>query len=388
MTVNLLDLLLVLAMAAAAASGYRLGLLARSAMWIGAIGGLFLAVWAILPLLGLVPEGDPVTRLIVALVSFVAIIGIVSSAGEYVGLRLRRVVHRTPARAVDRVGGLAVGALGILVLVWLMVPALTEVPGTVSRQARTSAIASWVSSVAPAPPDPVQSLRRLVGDTRFPEVFADLRPAPDTGPPPEQIPVPPEVVAAVTASTVNVEADGCGARSEGSGWAAAPDTIVTNAHVVAGSDSVQARRPDGTVLEAVVVVFDPQRDLAVLQVDGLGQEPLSIGAAQPGSGGVEVGYPGGQNTPRPAPVGISDVRTAIGRDIYGRQQTEREVVFLSANLRKGDSGAPVADAQGAVVGTVFAIAADRSTTAYALAPSEIQAVLGAPRDPGRTGSCL
>jgi S1-C subfamily serine protease len=234
----------------------------------------------------------------------------------------------------------------------------------------------------------MRSLRRLVGDSPFPEVFADLRPAPDTGPPPEQIPVSPEIVALVTASTVNVEADGCGGRSEGSGWAVAPDTIVTNAHVVAGSDSIQVRRPDGRVIAATVVVFDDNRDLAILEVDGLGQEPLAIGQPQPGTQGVEVGYPGGQNQPRPAPVGISDVRHAVGRDIYGDDQTEREVVFLSAGLRKGDSGAPVADAQGAVVGTVFAIAADRSTTAYALAPSEIQAALAAPRSSGASGRCL
>ncbi|HEX9890393.1 MAG TPA: MarP family serine protease [Nitriliruptorales bacterium] len=385
---NLLDLLLIVAMAAGAVSGYRLGLLARAAMWAGAIGGVFLAVWVVPRVVQLVPDGEGVQRLIVAIVAFVAVIGLVSSLGEYVGLRIRHVVHRTPARPVDRAGGLGVGVLGVLLLVWLMVPALTEVPGAVSRQARSSTIAQWVAAVAPRPPDPVQSLRRLVGDSPFPDVFADLRPAPDTGPPPEQIPVPPEVVARVTASTVNVEADGCGARSEGSGWAAAPDTIVTNAHVVAGTSSIQVRRPDGRVLPATVVVFDDRRDVAVLQVDDLGQEPLAMAEPQPGSDAVEVGYPGGQNEPRAAPARVSDVRTTVGRDIYGSDRTEREVVFLAASLRKGDSGAPVADVQGAVVGTVFAIAADRSTTAYALAPSEVRAALGAPRNPGAAGRCL
>lgn len=386
---NLLDLLLIAAMAAAAYSGWRLGLLARAAMWVGALGGLFVAVWAVPRVLGWVPDGDPITKLVLALITFVGLIGIGSSIGEYLGLRARRVVHRTPARAIDRTGGLAVGALGVLVLVWLMLPALSEIPGTMARQARHSAIATWVAASTPQPPDTIQSLRRIIGDSPFPQVFSDLRPAPDTGPPPSEIPVAPEVVDRVVASTVNIEADGCGAgRSEGSGWAVAADTVITNAHVVAGATDVQVRRPDGVVLDAVVVVFDDDRDLAVLQVEGLGQEPLAVAEPQPGGQGVEVGYPGGQNEPRPTGVGISDVREAVGRDIYGRDRTTRQVVFLSAALRKGDSGAPVANEQGAVVGTVFAIAIDRSTTAYALAPSEIRAVLEAPRDPGATGTCL
>lgn len=386
--VNLLDLLLLLAMAAAAVSGWRLGLLARAAMWAGAIGGLFLAVWVVPPAVGLVPEGDPVTKLVVALVVFVATIGLTSTAGEFVGLRLRQVVHRSPARLIDRIGGLGVGAIGVLVLVWLMLPALSEVPGTVARQARNSTIATWVAGATPTPPDPIRSLRRVIGDSPFPEVFADLRPAPDTGPPPTQIPVSQEVLARVTASTVNVEADGCGGRSEGSGWAVDTDLVVTNAHVVAGTTSVQVRRPDGRVLAATVVVFDDDRDLALLSVPGLEQAPLPLADPQEGTEGVEVGYPGGQNEPRAAPIGVSEIRATVGRDIYGQDRTEREVVFLSASLRKGDSGAVVANADGAVIGTVFAIAADDSTTAFALATSEVRAVLGEARAPGESGRCL
>jgi S1-C subfamily serine protease len=141
---------------------------------------------------------------------------------------------------------------------------------------RTSFLAELVERSTPEPPDAVRALRNLVDTSRFPEVFADLQPAPVSGPPPEQIPVEQAIVERATASTVNVEADGCGRRYEGSGFAVAPDIIVTNAHVVAGSDQLQVKRPDGEIREATVVAFDGARDLAVLEVPGLGQEPLEL----------------------------------------------------------------------------------------------------------------
>jgi S1-C subfamily serine protease len=269
-----------------------------------------------------------------------------------------------------------------------MLPAAAEVPGMISRQVRGSMIVSFVASTAPSPPDTIRALRNLVDTSRFPEVFDDLRPAPVTGPPPSEIPVPAETVERATASTVNVEADGCGRRYEGSGFATATDTIVTNAHVVAGADDVQVKRPDGEVVDATVVVFDPDRDLAVLEATGLGQEPLSLAPVSPGEQGVVIGYPGGQDTPRTQPVTVEDQRTAVGRDIYGRQQTEREVLFLSADLRQGDSGSPVIGMDGQVGGVVFAISPDRATTAFALSLAELEAVLEAPRTPGETGPCI
>lgn len=378
---NILDLLLLLAVAVAAVTGYRLGLIARAASWGGLVAGLALSTFTVPLVLGAFDGGSALARLLAGMLALTVTVGVLSAVGQAVGLRLRGAVHATPLRGPDHALGALAGVAGLLVLVWFLVPAASQVAGGVARQVRTSAIVDLIRDVTPEPPDPLQALRTLVDTSRFPEVFQDLRPAPDTGPPPSEIPVSQEVVATVTASTVNVESLGCGRGYEGSGFAVEDELVVTNAHVVAGADDVQVRRPDGEVLDAQVVVFDDDRDLALLRVPGLDQRPLAIAAATPGENGVEIGYPGGQNQPRPQPVHVNDSRTAIGRDIYGRDRTEREVLFLSARLAKGDSGAPVADADGAVIGVVFAISPDRDTTAYALAHSEVVALLDEPREP-------
>lgn len=384
---NLLDLLLLGSLLLAALGGYRLGLLARASSWAGFGVGVLASVWTVRTALLYIPDGSGTPRLLIAFVVLVMTVGITSTIGQLIGMRLRGAVHATPLRGLDHLGGLVAGVAGVLLLVWFLLPAATQVPGTVSRQVRSSVIAAAIQDLTPRPPDALQTFRALIDQSRFPEVFDDLRPAPDLGPPPSEIPVPQEVVERVTASTVNVEATGCGRRYEGSGFAIRENLIVTNAHVVAGADEVDVRRPDGEVLSGRVVVFDDDRDLALVRVDGLGQAPLPLARASEGQDAVEVGYPGGQDTPRPQPASVRQIRNAVGRDIYGQDRTEREVLFLSARLAQGDSGAPVADAQGAVIGVVFAISPDRDTTAYAVTSAEVQAVLDAPREP-TTGRCL
>lgn len=384
---NVLDLVVLASLATAAVGGFRLGLLARASSWAGFAVGVVASVWTVRTALVRLTDGSASLRLVVALGVLVLTVGVASTLGQLVGLRLRGAVQATPLRGLDRVGGLVAGVCGVLLLLWFLLPAAGQVPGEVSRQVRTSSIARLVQDATPAPPDALQTFRALVDESRFPEVFDDLRPAPDTGPPPSRIPVPQDVVERVTASTVNVEASGCGRRYEGSGFTVAEDTVVTNAHVVAGAETVDVRRPDGSVLAGRVVTYDDDRDLAVIVVEDLGQSPLPLAEASEGQAAVEIGYPGGQDTPRPQPVTVREVRKAVGRDIYGQDRTEREVLFLAARLARGDSGAPIADADGAVIGVVFAISPDRDTTAYAVTARELRAVLDAPRSP-TTGPCL
>ncbi|MDQ4070639.1 MAG: trypsin-like peptidase domain-containing protein, partial [Actinomycetota bacterium] len=96
----------------------------------------------------------------------------------------------------------------------------------------------------------------------------------------------PTVVSQVAASTVRVTGVACGLRLQGSGFSPAADTVVTNAHVVAGTTRVQVVRPDGRSVPAQVQAFDPVRDLAVLAVPGLGLAPLGLGSAVPGETGA------------------------------------------------------------------------------------------------------
>lgn len=384
---NLLDLFIGLALLSALVGGYRLGFVARVASWIGAIGGFLLGVRLAPFALRRFGELPALGKLFLTLAVLLLVAAVGGALGEAVGSKLRRAVPPGPARIFDHTGGALVGVAGTLFSLWLLLPVVADVPGAAAQLARNSVILGVLQDAAPRPPDFAQTVRALVGTARIPDVFDDLRPAPDTGPPPSQVPVPPEVVRRSVASTVNVESQGCGGLHEGSGFTVAPNTVVTNAHVVAGGENIQVRRPDGRLLRARAVVFDDNRDLAVLEVPGLGLPPLPIGSAPEGTQGAVLGYPGGQNRVRVAPAVISEQITATGRDVYSRERTRRQVLVLAASLRPGDSGAALIDPNGRVVGVTFAIAPDRSATAYAVDDTELRAVLSAPRRPG-VGPCI
>lgn len=385
---NLLDVLLLVLLVVAVTGGLRVGLVARALGVIGLVAGALAATWTVPLVLGLVQNLAPAGRLFLGVGVLALTVAVCTTVGQSIGNRLRAGLSSTPLSGFDRVAGGLAGVAMVLGVFWFVLPAVSDVPGAIAREVRGSTVASMVRTMAPPPPDVMRALRSVVDSSRFPEVWADLRPAPVTGPPPEQIPVDATVVNHATNSTVGVQARGCGRRYEGSGVTLGEGTVITNAHVVAGADDVSVRRPDGARRPATIVVFDAERDLAVLEVSDLGQEALPTAPAQMGADGVSIGYPGGQATPRVAPLRVEEQRQALGRDIYGGAETEREVLFLSARLQQGDSGSPVLDDQGRVVGIVFAVSPDRPTTAYALDLSEVEAVLGAPRDPGESGRCI
>jgi S1-C subfamily serine protease len=384
---NLLDVALILAIVLGALGGFRYGLIARLAGWFGLLVGLGLALWTVPTVLDLVYSGAPGLRFLVGVLVLSLTVAITSALFQRLGFGMRRAVHATPLRVVDRGAGLLGGIAIIGVLVWVLLPAAAYVPGELATQVRGSTVVQAVERVAPPSPDTVGAFSQLIDLQRFPDVFDDLRPAPDTGPPPSEIPVSSEVVEQATESTVKIDARGCRTGYVGSGWVVGDDLVVTNAHVIAGSDQIEVRRTDGEILTAEPVRFDPNRDLAVLRVAGLGRPALPMGEVEPDGDGAAIGYPGGQDQPRVAPATTREQRRTVGRDIYGSSRAERDVVYLAASLQRGDSGAPVINPDGEVVGVVFAISPDRSTTAYALSPAEVREVLDGPEANG-TDRCM
>lgn len=386
---NLLDLAILGGVALGVVGGYRVGLVARLAGWTGWLIGLVVAS-AIAPrLLDQVDQIDSQVRILLVIGIFLMIASLGAALGEFVGHRLHSLLPVGGLRTADHVGGGVAGALGILVVLWLLLPALAEVPGSVSRLTRNSALARAIDSAAPRAPKPLQDLRQQVADANFPQVFSSLRPAPSTGAPPADSVLSAAVRARVSAATVKVTGPACGRVLTGSGFAAGTDLVVTNAHVVAGVDRPRVERPDGRRLDATVMVFDSARDLAVLRVPGLGQNPLAVGEGTQGTDGAVFGHPGGQTPIEISPARVESRVNAVGRDLYGRSSTRRDVLVLAADLAPGDSGGALVDTDGDVIGVAFAIAPDRSSTAYALADSELRAVLSRPRGAAvDTGSCL
>jgi S1-C subfamily serine protease len=395
---DLLDLIIAVAAALAAIGGFRLGLVARAVSWIGLAAGLVVAARLLPDVIGRFADADPNGKLLVAALVLLGGAFLGQALGLFVGARANASLPAGPLRALDDAVGAAVGLVGVLVSVWLLLPSMANVPGWSSREARNSAIARFIDRDFPRPPNTVEALRRLVGSQAFPQVFNALAPAADTGPPPAVSTLSQAVTDRVAASTVKVEGDACRRIQEGSGWAVAADQIVTNAHVVAGEHRTQILTPAGRTLDATVVAFDPDRDLALLTVPGLGDQPLALASqatsveAQEkltGTTGAVFGHPGGQDQLAVTPFLVSEFVDALGRDLYDQRDTKRNVFVLASDLMPGDSGGPLVDPAGTVAGVAFAIAPDRPGTSYALSYTEVSAFLAtAGSSAVSTGPCL
>jgi S1-C subfamily serine protease len=387
--VNLLDVIIIAGAIAASFGGYRIGFLTRAASWIGMGLGLYLAARLLPTIVNALGGSAPMGIFFVAVVVLVGGAFLGQALGLLVGSKLHLALPRGQARAVDRVGGAVAGVVGVLVAVWLLTPIGSSIAQWPAEQVRNSAIAKAIDSVFPAPPDAVRTLRQLIGEDRFPLVFEALRPAPDLGAPPASSGLSEATAREVAASTVKVEARACGRLQDGSGSVLEEGIIVTNAHVVAGAEEVDVfRGDDGARLDAEVVAFDPNRDLAVLRVSDINRPPLALDDTQVRGRGAVFGYPGGGPLVV-SPFEVGEEIPAQGTDIYDERPSRRQVLVLSAELRPGDSGGPLVDPDGEVVGVAFAIAPDRPNVAYALAIEEVQAVLdGDLSQSVSAGACL
>jgi S1-C subfamily serine protease len=204
-------------------------------------------------------------------------------------------------------------------------------------------------------------------------VFAGLEPK---LPAPIAIPASvdtPEVKNAAQA-VVKVSSLGCGGLVTGSAFSIGGGYVVTNAHVVSGTHGHHVMTPDGGELAATVVYFDPARDLALLNVQGLSTPGLGFGPATRGTEAAVIGYPGG-GPEKIEPAVVDGAVEAQGRDIFSTNPVTRQVYVISGKVRPGNSGGPLVDLQGKVLGIVFATSASDPNQAYALTDDEIQSDL-------------
>jgi S1-C subfamily serine protease len=385
-----LDVIILLAAVSAAVGGYRLGFLGRVVSWLGLALGFYLAVRILPPVLRGLHNSTATTLLVIAVVILVGGAMVGQAVGLLAGSHLHRALPLGPVRQVDRVVGAVVGAAGVLAVLWLLIPSLAQVAGWPAQAVTGSSISRFVSGALPPPPSALQVLRRLVGNGN-PEVFSVLQPGRAAGPPPAGSPLSPTVAQQVLASTVKVEGQACGEIIEGSGFAAGPDLIATNAHVVAGESpgDTSVMLPSGRMLPATVVLYDPNRDIALLSVAGLGEAPLPIAGSQVGETAAVFGHPGGQDQIAVSPARVSSQENAVGPDIYDRHNVTRAILVLASALAHGDSGGALVNTGGQVIGVAFAISADSQATAYALNTTELNQALAEPRQArAATGSCL
>ena len=384
---NLFDVGIALTALSAGWVGYRCGFMARVLSWCGLVGGAVVGVVLVDDIANMLRGSTPRTRLIASL-AFIVLVGAI---GQMLGMAIgawlrRRLLRHGMVSLPDHVAGVAV----VLACVWLLVPALASASGWPARAVRGSVIMRAIDRWAPAPPSSVATLGRLVGDAPFPQVF-DRLVSPDAGSPPT-VGLSAGVSARVRASVVKIEGRACDQIQQGSGFVVAENLVVTNAHVVAGERATEVVAPDGRRLPAVVVAFDPNRDLAVLRVNGLALVPLTRADGTVDVTGAVIGYPGGGPEDE-SPARVAQQIIAKGTNIYRDAKTTRDVFVLAARLMPGDSGGPLVDDHGRVIGLAFAVDPSNPTTAYALTDDEVTRGLSGTSTSGGavavdTGMCL
>jgi S1-C subfamily serine protease len=317
---------------------------------------------------------------------FGALIGgtIISTGLEGLGLHLRRRMTLPGLAAFDGLlGAVLAGALG-LGIAWVAGAVALQTPGprTLRRDIQRSEILRRLNAALP-PSGPI--LNALARFDPFPRVTG---PGANVAPPRESIAGDPDI-AATRRSVVRVLGTACGLGIAGSGWVAAPGTVVTNAHVVAGEDDTTVQvGGDGPKLDAQAVVFDPGNDVAVLRVAGLNAPSLPI-VGDPGSGtpGAVIGFPrNGPFTIRAARLG--QTRQVISQDAYGRGPVRRSVTSLRGLVEPGNSGGPVVDGAGRILTTVFAATVGGgSEGGYGVPNAVVRSALARASGPVDTGPC-
>jgi S1-C subfamily serine protease len=169
-------------------------------------------------------------------------------------------------------------------------------------------------------------------------------------------------------------APSCERQIEGSGFVISPNHIMTNAHVVAGVTQHQTVTAGDRTLDATVVFYDPQVDVAVLYVPGLDLSPLRFaGQANPGENAVVAGYPLDATRLHAAPARIGGIQNAQGPNIYQTSTVTRQIYEIRAVVESGNSGGPLLSSDGTVYGVVFAAAVGVNDTGFALTAAQVQA---------------
>lgn len=384
---NWLDIVLLMAAASFAFSGYRQGLIAGALAFAGFLAGGAAGLMLAPPAVESLDPGLGQSMLAVGLALLAAIVGQVMLG--WVGAMVRGWLTWQPARVLDASLGAAVSVIAMLLITWFLASSLRPGPvPALSRQISDSQVVTTVDEVMPERARTLfSSFRQILDDNELPTVFGGLSPE-SIRPvaPPERGVVAGAAVRGAAGSIVRISgtADACGRTLDGSGFVYAARHVLTNAHVVAGVDRPSVRVGGaGATLDARVVAYDPDRDLAVLYVPDLEAQPLELdGSGERGDVAVVAGFPGGG----PYQLGAARIRDTInarGPDIYQRTQVTREVFSLYADVEPGSSGGPLLSPDGAVYGVVFAKSLDDPQTGYALTVAEAGPVTRAGRDATR-----
>jgi S1-C subfamily serine protease len=378
----------------AAISGWRSGalgsLLSFVGVLLGAIAGVLLAPHLVAHV------SAPRAKLFAALFLILALVVVGEVAGVVLGRAVRGAIHSNSVRFFDSLVGVGVQLVVVLVAAWLLATPLTSSAGqpNLAAAVRGSRVLAQVNDFAPdwlkTVPKRLSSLLDTSGLPQVLEPFSRTPVAAVAAPDAALANNP--VVTNTEPSVVKIRAiaPSCQKVLEGSGFVLSPDRVMTNAHVVAGANSVTVEA-SGNPYDATVVSYDPTVDIAILAVPNLPAGPLAFANAPVTSGteAVVMGYPGGGGFVA-TPARIRELIELNGPDIYRSATINREVYTVRASVEQGNSGGPLIDLNGQVLGVVFGAAVDDNDTGFVLTAKEVAAQLARIGDtaPVATGACV
>ena len=380
---NVLDVFIVLFVLFLAWRGARTGFLAGALSLVGVMLGAILGS-RLVPVVLDRSDNDLVFGSMITLVSIVAFAVLGDVLARALGGYLSEKIADTTSETLDRAGGAILGAALSLTLVWVSATFALGAPlfASLHPSMQESRILTALNERMPSRLL-AQAVSRLDPIPRLQGPEADVA-DPDAG-----IVRDPEVQAAVS-RVVRVTGVACGMGVEGTGWVAAPDIVVTNAHVVAGEVVTHVQpKGAGIPLPTRVVVFDEKNDIAALRVSDLRLPPLSLAEPRKNEPVAILGFP--ENGPFDIRAGrVADTTRVISNDAYNRGPVERTVTSFKGFVRPGNSGGPAVNEEGAVVATVFASRADSDNAGYGVPSTLIQQIVDLAqerRNPVSTKEC-
>jgi S1-C subfamily serine protease len=307
------------------------------------------------------------------------VIGMVIASSLGVALRSR--VRGRSATVVDSMGGAVVNVVAVMLVAWLIGSFVAYSPfPAISSEVNNSLVLKTVDKLVPRGTLTLPSFRplhSLLASGPYTQVFSALGAESALTlrqPDPAVLNSPGLQRAKDSIVKVQGVAPSCSKQIEGSGFVISPEHILTNAHVVAGVTEgpyVSTLQHPHRNLLAKVVLYDPNRDLAVLYVPGLAAPALQFNFdASYGQSAIVAGYP--FNHPFTVdPARIATAESAVGPNIYQTAQVKRQIYPIKALVRPGNSGGPLLSPGGRVYGVVFAAAVSLKQTGYALTASEV-----------------
>lgn len=370
---NILDWFLVALMLAYALSGYWQGFIAGACATAGLLLGGLAGIWLAPMLLGDAAPSLSVSLGALFVVLVTASVG--QAALQHIGTWLRARLTWQPIRAVDAIGGAALSVAAVLVVAWGLGVAISgaRIPG-LSPQVRDSRVLVAVDQLMPQQAQQaLRSFNNVVSSSVFPrylEPFAQerIRNVPHAD---RTVLRDPDIRAAARSVFKIRSNNRCGSGVEGTGFLYAPRKLMTNAHVVAGVTEPMVEVGERTV-QGTVVYYDPEVDVAVIEVPGLDVPPVRFAlSGRESQQGAVLGYP--QDGPFDAqPVRIRADQRLRSPDIYGNGTVTRHVFSLRGMIRPGNSGGPVVSTNGRVLGVVFAASVSDKDTGYALTSDQVR----------------